>query len=216
MAFISGQTKSAFTLIELLVVIAIIALLAGILFPVFARARESARRTSCASNLKQIGNGIQLYKQDYAEYFLPSGQTEVIAPKARLAAYIREPQLWVCPSEPLPEIRAMNSNRYVSYMLNGELQGENDSEVTRPSEIVVTTDSDGVAELGWSEGNTWDSGLTTDWPHMRADGTGKQSYKLQFFQRHNGTFNALYYDGHVKTIVASPTCMTDANFILHP
>jgi prepilin-type N-terminal cleavage/methylation domain-containing protein/prepilin-type processing-associated H-X9-DG protein len=58
-------TKKAFTLIELLVVIAIIAILAAILFPVFARARESARRASCVSNLKQIGLGVMMYVQDY-------------------------------------------------------------------------------------------------------------------------------------------------------
>ena len=64
-----SRTKSAFTLIELLVVIAIIAILAAILFPVFARARENARRASCQSNLKQIGLGIIQYIQDYDEKY---------------------------------------------------------------------------------------------------------------------------------------------------
>src|SRR6476620_7454406 len=63
----TGITKSAFTLIELLVVIAIIAILAAILFPVFARARENARRASCQSNLKQVGLGLLQYSQDYDE-----------------------------------------------------------------------------------------------------------------------------------------------------
>src|SRR5580658_8541822 len=60
-----GNRKAGFTLIELLVVVAIIALLAAILFPVFARARENARRASCQSNLKQIGMGLLQYAQDY-------------------------------------------------------------------------------------------------------------------------------------------------------
>src|SRR5947199_9310919 len=65
------STKRGFTLIELLVVIAIIALLAAILFPVFARARENARKSSCINNLKQIGLGIQQYSQDYDEMMTP-------------------------------------------------------------------------------------------------------------------------------------------------
>jgi prepilin-type N-terminal cleavage/methylation domain-containing protein/prepilin-type processing-associated H-X9-DG protein len=65
------SVKRAFTLIELLVVIAIIAILAAILFPVFAQAREKARQTVCLSNTKQIGLGIQMYAQDYDET-LPS------------------------------------------------------------------------------------------------------------------------------------------------
>jgi len=63
--------KRAFTLIELLVVIAIIAILAAILFPVFARAREQARKTTCLSNLKQIGTAALMYVQDYDETFNP-------------------------------------------------------------------------------------------------------------------------------------------------
>jgi prepilin-type N-terminal cleavage/methylation domain-containing protein len=66
-------SRAGFTLIELLVVIAIIAILAAILFPVFARARESARRTSCLSNMKQIGLALGMYLQDYDEIFPPGG-----------------------------------------------------------------------------------------------------------------------------------------------
>lgn len=64
--------RKAFTLIELLVVIAIIAILAAILFPVFARAREAARATTCRSNMKQILTGCSMYTQDYDEKLLPS------------------------------------------------------------------------------------------------------------------------------------------------
>lgn len=64
--------RRAFTLIELLVVIAIIAILAAILFPVFAQAREAARKTSCTSNLKQLGTSLMMYTQDYDEAYPPS------------------------------------------------------------------------------------------------------------------------------------------------
>src|SRR5436309_547217 len=65
------QRKGGFTLIELLVVIAIIAILAAILFPVFAQARESARKTTCLSNLKQMGLGMTMYVSDYDEQAVP-------------------------------------------------------------------------------------------------------------------------------------------------
>src|SRR5436305_5617690 len=66
-----GKNRKAFTLIELLVVIAIIAILAAILFPVFAKAREKARQASCLSNLKQIGLATMQYVQDYDETYYP-------------------------------------------------------------------------------------------------------------------------------------------------
>ncbi len=65
------QQRRGFTLIELLVVIAIIAILAAILFPVFAQAREKARQTTCTSNLKQIGTAFMMYVQDYDETYPP-------------------------------------------------------------------------------------------------------------------------------------------------
>ena len=66
------RQRTGFTLIELLVVIAIIAILAAILFPVFAQAREKARQTACMSNMKQVGLGLQMYAQDYDETLPPS------------------------------------------------------------------------------------------------------------------------------------------------
>jgi len=101
---------SGFTLIEMLVVIAIISVLAAMLFPVFARARENARRASCASNLRQMGLGLMLYVQDYDErypmlgYRAPSGQRVWFQNSANwpmlLKPYGVTRQLLQCPSEP--------------------------------------------------------------------------------------------------------------------
>ncbi|BCM91854.1 hypothetical protein IAD21_03731 [Abditibacteriota bacterium] len=102
----------AFTLIELLIVIAIIALLAAILFPVFARARENARRASCQSNLKQIGLGIIQYAQDYDErlpFFFYGANGDASDPATVANArykwmdaifpYIKSEQVFMCPSD---------------------------------------------------------------------------------------------------------------------
>lgn len=92
------RMRKAFTLIELLVVIAIIALLAAILFPVFARARENARRSSCQSNLKQIALGIAQYTQDYDERMPLTRVDGELWPK-HVYPYINNIQIFQCPSK---------------------------------------------------------------------------------------------------------------------
>ena len=89
--------RSAFTLIELLVVIAIIAILAAILFPVFARARENARKASCQSNLKQIGLAFRQYAQDYDGWTPGSGLASRSWP-TMIMPYVKGEQLFACPS----------------------------------------------------------------------------------------------------------------------
>lgn len=108
--------RRAFTLIELLVVIAIIAILAAILFPVFARAREKARQSSCLSNLKQLALGIAQYNTDY----------DGVYPWLRLGAwgtppdcawgmengtdaYVKNAQVWECPSDGIPRTTAQTA-----------------------------------------------------------------------------------------------------------
>jgi prepilin-type N-terminal cleavage/methylation domain-containing protein/prepilin-type processing-associated H-X9-DG protein len=103
--------RTGFTLIELLVVIAIIAILAAILFPVFAQAREKARSISCLSNTKQIGLGLAMYVQDYDEQMpaafasIPAvngGTCSTMPYENQIAPYIKNKQVFVCPSDGLP------------------------------------------------------------------------------------------------------------------
>ena len=113
--------RNAFTLIELLVVIAIIAILAAILFPVFAQAREKARSASCLSNEKQIGLGLMMYTQDYDEtyptaYFYKNNTATTnggstggyVHFTAMIHPYIKNEQVWLCPSDPSRGIRPDN------------------------------------------------------------------------------------------------------------
>lgn len=162
------MNKKGFTLIELLVVIAIIAILASILFPVFARARENARRASCQSNLKQIGLGIMQYTQDYDEKYPlviqaaagtatpnhPRGWADAIQP------YLKSTQLFQCPSETgSPDIATTgafigqvdpNAYQYTDYWFNEILTEKSQAAVVAVSLTVMNGDGTG----GTSSSNT--------------------------------------------------------------
>ncbi|MDW8106233.1 MAG: DUF1559 domain-containing protein [Armatimonadota bacterium] len=136
--------RKGFTLIELLVVIAIIAILAAILFPVFAQARESARQTQCTNNQKQIALAVLQYVNDYDETFPMSayigadnqGNRRIVAVYDVLAPYIKNVDIFVCPSyrpgvdwpqraQAAAGIAALGTFRYVGYIPNLGLFGEN-------------------------------------------------------------------------------------------
>jgi prepilin-type N-terminal cleavage/methylation domain-containing protein/prepilin-type processing-associated H-X9-DG protein len=204
------RTRRAFTLIELLVVIAIIAILAAILFPVFARARENARRASCQSNLKQIGLGIMQYTQDYDEK-LPSrvnfGVTveqqlnwrEVIQP------YVKSTQLFSCPSNTgntattWPRRDANGPKR--SYSCNGEganIGGTPPMGDNGVSASLASLSSSAQIVLVGETAPTW------EYPEMHIGGTADEAAR-DGFQGHLQVANWLFADGHVKAMKPSAT-----------
>jgi len=188
--------RPGFTLIELLVVIAIIAILASLLFPVFAQAREKARQTTCASNMKQIGTAIAMYRDDY-EHYVPinSGGVEwleIFAGRdSLLDTYLRSFGVRQCPSRKNPLGR---------YCLNGwsgehhgktetSPQGQPDSRVTCPSSTLIAWEH----QISASHCEIGQQGGTPDTPAADAGLSHWDS-------SHHDGFTALWCDGHVKRL----------------
>ncbi|MGI5819996.1 MAG: type II secretion system protein [Armatimonadota bacterium] len=218
--------RRGFTLIELLVVIAIIAILAAILFPVFARAREKARQSSCLSNAKQIGLGMQMYIQDYDERFpdlyynldVPPGRVDVVM---CLEPYIMNLAIWDCPSAARetrkPDFVALN---HWSYGYNRRLNRVKLATIKRAAEIVMfadaTMDSWGPGRLYDPAGTSEDAPMVVngynphiadvDFTGVTADNsrwdTGANGGRpgMNFCPRHNGQGNVNYADGHAKSV----------------
>ena len=137
--------RRAFTLIELLVVVSIVAILAALLFPIFGRARENARRSSCQSNLRQIGLGLLQYLQDYDEkmprsfFGTSSGADKTTRDKTKwmdvIFPYVRSEQIFVCPSQSGASYRfsgnlaaGEESDDYGSYGQNGAYSASGDAQ----------------------------------------------------------------------------------------
>jgi prepilin-type N-terminal cleavage/methylation domain-containing protein/prepilin-type processing-associated H-X9-DG protein len=198
--------RRGFTLIELLVVIAIIAILTAILFPVFAKAREKARQTSCLSNLKQLTLGVLMYSQDYDEKFnmhvygQPAcgeggSQSPLYLWDQVIMPYVKNEQIFICPSHPgfaCGGVPFGGPPWLTSYAMNGcGLPGVGDislASIIRPSELFMI-------------------GASTQ-PDMTLFIDGVCSYPPAV---HNGGANFSYCDGHVKWMSQTRAVLSPKN-----
>jgi prepilin-type N-terminal cleavage/methylation domain-containing protein/prepilin-type processing-associated H-X9-DG protein len=213
-----NKTKSAFTLIELLVVIAIIAILAAILFPVFGRARENARRSSCFSNLKQIGLGNLQYAQDYDESlqlrsYGGGNWTTMLQP------YIKSTQLFTCPSDTSINTTMQQAPGYwptsdtyrISYLYNRNLAPGSTAApvslrlaaITNTATTVLATDGGGVPDPAkpaheWTvEPVAWLLDDADDTFVKTTADSNDNAYSGPL-ARHLETANVVWVDGHAK------------------
>jgi prepilin-type N-terminal cleavage/methylation domain-containing protein/prepilin-type processing-associated H-X9-DG protein len=207
--------RKGFTLIELLVVIAIIAILAAILFPVFAKAREKARQSACLSNQKQIGLAVMQYCQDYDDVYPPSasGTGTWTSSPFYLAPYVKNRDVWKCPSQTgeaiyqddktlpwyygwvghySPSTHLMPNVNYVKIRAGwGCIQ-----HYVSMSEVIVPASTIAIMEfpLAQINGYGWSWGVHYDWWwHFHLDPAG---YKLPF--THSDGLNIIFADGHAK------------------
>jgi len=205
--------KSGFTLIELLVVIAIIAILAAILFPVFARARAKARQSSCLSNTKQVMTAFLMYNQDYDEQWLydslvpgkPLGgqAANVCWWRFQLEPYLKNWGVLVCPDGLRDSVAAADSTNqfHFNYGYNGNLRARKDGDIRAPAECVAFGDSS-----HWY-GNLC-NGLSFAWSRVDKRPAGNPCAASQSANwvdsctRHNGGSNLGYADGHAKWLAA--------------
>ena len=210
--------RKGFTLIELLVVIAIIAILAAILFPVFARAREKARQASCQSNLKQIILACIMYKSDYDGRFprncTSASPTECAAPgwdwREVTQPYTKNWQIYVCPSvDPItrtcmiPVPRSYAGQNLGGYAANAGRPGQigqigngpfgNSWHRNSPKESVFQ-DVSGLLAIVESNVHCH---MFCGVGHAGLESGSTNDWDQRRFT-HNGGMNVAYYDGHVK------------------
>ncbi|MGV3719949.1 MAG: DUF1559 domain-containing protein [Actinomycetota bacterium] len=224
--------RRGFTLIELLVVIAIIAILAAILFPVFARAREAARQSSCLSNTKQMGNAVLMYVQDYDEIYPwmwqgGGGSAWVHIPVNQTASsdyyiwaewiypYVKNDGVFQCPSRKFTQAQMPFTTFPVSYNYNGNatggLSGAAMASIEAPATTVLLYD-------GWTMDAWWYaqdhasllSGLP-GWNPASPSPVAWTSGNWDVVRRHNGGTNVAFADGHSKWVnKATPAMFTRA------
>ena len=205
--------KRAFTLIELLVVIAIIAILAAILFPVFAKAREKARQSSCSSNVKQLGLAILQYAQDYDETY-PHVYDDGFTPALRIIwadkiyPYAKSRQVYGCPSAN-PNMApaggwpdSLRGTRYLMCMTHIMTEGASNSgrrmaDFIAPAETLMIAESDNTWWTHFcARHSVWGAGGPIITNNGRPALLGSLNERVNGW--HNEGCNVGYFDGHVK------------------
>ena len=216
--------QHGFTLIELLVVIAIIAILASILFPVFAKAREKARQSSCLSNVKQLAMGVRMYSDDY-DGTMPWVQTAVVwgyqgnlnmySWLQVIQPYIKNTQINKCPSGPGYAITHYSFNACAMSLPTGTITGISgaytlDSPAS-PAETFMLFDAGGP-NTSWSDASVGDADPTNE-NQISGDTSDGANYFI-LPGRHNGGNNIAFMDGHTKWLSAIPAGKTLAAYCL--
>ncbi|HEY3397067.1 MAG TPA: prepilin-type N-terminal cleavage/methylation domain-containing protein [Armatimonadota bacterium] len=176
--------RRGFTLIELLVVIAIIAILAAILFPVFARARAKAQQSNCLSNVKQLTLGMLMYVSDNDERIAPIGWAGFGAWPNLILPYVKNQQIFLCPS----------SSKYsganwpsVNYAQSQNLAAIAQNSIKQPAKTIFVLEADAAGGRGFG---------TADLTFMY--GCSTEAAYDNMTVRHNGGANYGFADGHAK------------------
>jgi len=200
--------RKGFTLIELLVVIAIIAILAAILFPVFARAREKARQSSCLSNVKQLTLGMLQYTQDYDET-LPKYRLGTVNPWCgimwydQIQPYLKNSQILTCPSTNANAgTPTYGCNASHALLCNGGpgtpgVSGRKMAVFAQPSQTYVIMDAASDGNCNTPKTGVESPGFVCGYCPV-CGGCGYFTYPTASSKRHNEGLNAGFLDGHSK------------------